>query len=104
MGIDDVAGVRPTQQRTYFMGLATGEGGDLASPQESMQLRLPGRSAHLRHHRRSRDRCDAELEAGSMISPNVTVAPISSDENAGVIDDAHADRGRLDPVSSSATR
>lgn len=94
VNVDDVRGASSAGQRADVMCLVLEERHDLAAAEEPPKLRLPAGPTHLGDNRSGRDRHRSELQAGSVVRPNLSIGPIGGDESAGVVDDGHADRLR----------
>ncbi len=82
-----------------------GENAAISQPRRNPpQLYLPSRAAHPGNHGRRRRRRSPDLEADTVIGPNVAIVTLGSDEHARVVDDAHAERVWAVATTSSATR
>jgi hypothetical protein len=65
---------------------------DVTASQESAKLDLARGAYDLCGHRSCGDRNYARLQADSVSSPYVAVVALGSYEEAGVVDDGHAER------------
>ena len=86
------------------MRVGLGEGNDLASPEQSPQLRLMRCATDLRHDGGGHERHVPCLEAYPVLRPDAAVATFCGDENARVVNDRFHLRVRRAPNRGARRR
>lgn len=93
MRVDNISGVRLAEQGSDVVRLIRDEGHDIAAAKEAPELRLPRGTTYLRDDGGGRGGNGADLESHPMVGPHLSLVALGGDEHAGVVDDAHAERG-----------
>lgn len=98
MDIDYIRDPGAAREGTDVMRLIAIEANNLATTQETAELRLSSGPADLGDDRSGRDWHEAHLEPHAVVRPHDSVRPLGSDQCSGVVHDAHAERflGRVD--------
>ena len=101
--IDNIRGSAFAQQPSRFVRLAFAERNDRAPRQESPELGLLWRSAHLGDDRSRNRRNNAKFQARLVFCPYAPVGPIRRHENGSVVNNgAHAGRRTVRAALSCA--
>ncbi|HUC15781.1 MAG TPA: hypothetical protein VMS00_15120 [Acidimicrobiales bacterium] len=85
--IDNIRSARLSKQATRLVSPLLGHRDYVAASQQTPELGLRWRTAHLRKHWSGDNRDNPALEPYSMVRPKATVIAISGDKGPSVVDD-----------------
>ena len=89
--VDNVGSSRLAEQLSDLTGLLWRERRYRTTPEETSQLNLASRAAHLGDGGRRRRRDGPHLKPDAVIGPNPAIVTLGGDQHTRVVDDGHAE-------------